>query len=105
MRRGRGAESIEQRQRPLRPVLRKQYPRQSEVLRLARERYGKRARDASDGTVTVRLEVTPGNYLLGFVLGHGGDATVEAPPEVVAALRARVDELSELYGQSRAPRS
>lgn len=66
------------------------------AARLARERSG-RARENADGTVSVTLKVTPGNYLLGVVLGHGGDATVEAPPDVVAQLRARVEELRRLY--------
>jgi hypothetical protein len=31
------------------------------------------------------------------VLGHGGGATIEGPPDVVAAFEARVKELAELY--------
>jgi proteasome accessory factor C len=67
------------------------------AARLARERYGARARANADGTVSVTLKVTPGNYLLGVVLGYGGEATVEGPADVVAQLRKRVDELQRLY--------
>jgi hypothetical protein len=31
------------------------------------------------------------------MLGHGGGATIEGPPDVVAAFEARVKELAELY--------
>jgi predicted DNA-binding transcriptional regulator YafY len=47
--------------------------------------------------VSVTVKVTPGNYLLGVVLGYGGDATIEAPTDVVAQLCARVEELRRLY--------
>ena len=46
---------------------------------------------------SVTLEVTPGNYLLGVVLGYGGEATIEAPPDVAAALRERIAELQAVY--------
>jgi proteasome accessory factor C len=68
------------------------------AARLARARYGSRARANADGTVSVTLKATPGNYLLGVVLGYGGEATVEAPPDVAAALRERVAELRRLHG-------
>jgi proteasome accessory factor C len=68
------------------------------AARLARERYGTRARANADGTVSVTLNVTPGNYLLGVVLGYGGEATIEGPADVAAALRQRVEELQRLYG-------
>jgi proteasome accessory factor C len=64
---------------------------------LARERHGARAERNADGTVSVRTRVTPGNYLYGVVLGHGGGATIEGPPDVVAAFEARVKELAEQY--------
>ena len=67
------------------------------AARLARERYGTRARANADGTVSVTLKVTPGNYLLGVVLGYGGEATIEGPPDVVAQLRERVEELQRIY--------
>jgi proteasome accessory factor C len=67
------------------------------AARLARERYGERARANADGTVSATVKVTPGNYLLGVVLGYGGEATVEGPPDVVAQLRQRVDELRRVY--------
>ncbi|HET8541901.1 MAG TPA: WYL domain-containing protein [Anaeromyxobacter sp.] len=70
-----------------------------DAARLARARYGARARAGSDGTVSLTLEVTPGNYLLGVVLGYGGEATVEGPADVVAALRGRVAKLQRLYGR------
>ena len=67
------------------------------AARLARERYGARARANADGSVSVTMKVTPGNYLLGVVLSFGGEATVEGPPDVVAQLRARVGELEKRY--------
>jgi proteasome accessory factor C len=67
------------------------------AARLARERYGTRARANADGTVSVTLKVTPGNYLLGVVLGYGGEATIEGPADVVAQLRQRVEELRQLH--------
>jgi proteasome accessory factor C len=67
------------------------------AARLAQERYGTRARQNADGTVSVTTKVTPGNYLLGVVLGYGGDATIEGPPDVVAQMRSRVEELQQLY--------
>jgi proteasome accessory factor C len=68
-----------------------------DAARLARERHGARARANDDGTVSVRTKVTPGNYLYGVVLGHGGEATIEGPPDVVAAFEARVRELADRY--------
>lgn len=68
------------------------------AARLARERYGARARANADGTVSVKLKVTPGNYLFGVVLGYGGEATIDAPLDVTAALGDRVAELRRLYG-------
>lgn len=67
------------------------------AARLARERYGGRARENADGTISVTTKVTPGNYLLGVVLGYGGEATIGGPPDVVAQLRSRVEELQRLY--------
>jgi proteasome accessory factor C len=67
------------------------------AARLARERYGTRARANADGTVSVTLKVTPGNYLFGVVLGYGGEATIEAPADVVAQLQERVAELHRLH--------
>jgi proteasome accessory factor C len=67
------------------------------AARLAREWYGARAQDAEDGTVTVEMKVTPGNYLIGVVLGFGGEATIEGPEDVVADLRSRVEELRRMY--------
>jgi proteasome accessory factor C len=67
------------------------------AARLARERYGTRVRANADGTVSVTLKVTPGNYLLGVVLGYGGEATIEGPADVVAQLRQRVEELRQLH--------
>jgi proteasome accessory factor C len=67
------------------------------AARLARQRFGARAQEQLDGGVTVTTRLTPGNYLFGLVLGHGGDATVEAPADASAAFRERVDELARLY--------
>jgi proteasome accessory factor C len=51
--------------------------------------------------VSVTLKVTPGNYLLGVVLGYGGEATIDGPADVVAQLRKRLEELQRLYGSGR----
>lgn len=67
------------------------------AARLATARYGARARARADGTVSVTLKVTPGNYLLGVVLGYGGEATVEGPADVVAQLEERVEALRQRY--------
>jgi proteasome accessory factor C len=64
---------------------------------LARQRHDASARANEDGTVSVTLKVTAGNYLLGVVLGYGGEATVEGPKDVVAQLRERVEELQQAY--------
>ncbi len=65
--------------------------------RLARDRHGERARANPDGTVSVSVRLAPGNYLFGYVLGHGGEATIEAPADVVASFEARVAELARRY--------
>jgi hypothetical protein len=44
------------------------------------------------------MKVTPGNYLLGVVLGHGGEARIEEPADVVASFERRVAELAKVYG-------
>ncbi|WP_242344119.1 WCX domain-containing protein [Anaeromyxobacter terrae] len=67
------------------------------AARLARERHEARAKASDDGSVSVTTKVTPGNFLLGVVLGYGGEATVEAPEDVVAQLRERVEALHRLY--------
>lgn len=53
----------------------------------------------ADGSVTVRTRVTPGNYLMGVVMGYGGEAVVEGPADVKAALRERVEALKKLYSR------
>lgn len=63
----------------------------------ARERWPERVSRNADGSVTVGARLAPGNFLLGWVLGYGGQAEVESPPEVRAQLRARVDELARTY--------
>ena len=56
-----------------------------------------RATRNADGSVTVTARMNPGNYLYGWVLGYGGQAEIEAPPDIRAALAARVEELTKLY--------
>jgi proteasome accessory factor C len=65
--------------------------------RLARERWEERARPEADGSVSVPMKVTAGNYLYGVVLGHGGEATVDGPVDVVEKFQERVAELAKLY--------
>jgi proteasome accessory factor C len=64
--------------------------------RIARERWGERARAAGDD-VLVPMKVNPGNYLYGVVLGYGGEATVEGPGDVVESFREQVGELAKVY--------
>ena len=66
--------------------------------RLAAARHGAGARENLDGTVSVTVKLTPGRYLQGFVLGHGGEATVEGPADVARALRDHARALHDLYG-------
>ena len=68
-----------------------------QAARLAKERQGTRARANADGTVSVAVKVTPGNFLVGSLLGQGGEASVEGPPDVAELLRARAAELLALY--------
>jgi hypothetical protein len=72
------------------------------AARLQKERGGARARENADGSVSVAVRATPGNYLAGVVLGYGGEASVEGPADVADTLRARVEELRDLYGRDRA---
>lgn len=67
------------------------------AARLQKERHGARARENADGSVSVTVRVTPGNYLTGVVLGYGGEATIEGPEDVVLALGQRIDALKRRY--------
>lgn len=67
------------------------------AARLQKERHGARARANADGSVSVIVRVTPGNYLMGIVLGYGGEAEVEGPADVVEAWRERVGGLRKMY--------
>ncbi len=67
------------------------------AARLQLERHGGRARRNHDRSVSVTMRVTPGNYLMGSVIGYGGEATVEAPPDVCTALGERIAKLQALY--------
>ncbi len=64
---------------------------------VALEQWPARAARNSDGSVVLTARVTPGNFLLGWVLGYGGDAVVESPADARDAMRSRVDELLALY--------
>jgi proteasome accessory factor C len=68
-----------------------------------REPPGARAERQADGSVRLTTRVTPGNFLLGWVLGLGGEAEIEAPPDARALLRDRVEELSRRYADPPAP--
>lgn len=67
------------------------------AARLVRARRGAGARPNPDGSVTVVARLMPGNHLHGVVLGHGGEAEVEGPPDVRASFRERVEALARLY--------
>jgi proteasome accessory factor C len=64
---------------------------------LALEQWPERSTRNADRSVTVVARLAPGNYLLGWVLGYGGQAEVSDPPDVREQLRARVAELEQLY--------
>jgi len=66
---------------------------------LALEQWPDRATRDGDGSVTVRARLAPGNFLLGWVLGWGGQAEVAGPPDVRAQLAARVAELARMYAR------
>ncbi len=63
----------------------------------AREQWSSWASSRPDGSVAVTTRVAPGNYLVGWVLGYGGQAEIESPPEARAMLAERVAELQRLY--------
>jgi predicted DNA-binding transcriptional regulator YafY len=52
-----------------------------------------------DGSLMVRTLLPPGNYLLSWVLGYGGNAEVAGPPELRGRLAERVSVLAAMYGQ------
>lgn len=64
---------------------------------LAMEQWPERATRNPDGSVTVTARLTPGNFLIGWVLGYGGQAEVSGPADVREQLRARVEELAAIY--------
>jgi proteasome accessory factor C len=63
----------------------------------ALEQWPARATRHPGGTVTLLARVTPGNFLLGWVMGYGGEAAIESPADARELLRARADELARLY--------
>jgi len=63
----------------------------------AKESWPGTVTESPDGSVTVETQQAPGNFLLGWVLGYGGQAEVESPPEVRAAFIERVNALRALY--------
>jgi proteasome accessory factor C len=64
---------------------------------LALEHWPERATREGDGSVVVRARLSPGNFLLGWVLAWGGQAEVAGPPDVREQFASRVAELSRLY--------
>lgn len=70
-----------------------------EAAALALEQWPERATTNDDDSVTVRARLAPGNFLFGWVLGHGGQAEVAGPPDVREQLAARVEELARLYAR------
>ena len=63
----------------------------------ALERWPQQATRNADGSVTISARITPGNFLYGWVLGHGGKAEIEAPDDARNALAVRIEELRKLY--------
>ncbi len=68
-----------------------------EAALLAVEQWKDRATRGEDGAVTVTVRIAPGNFLLGWVLGHGGQAGLVAPPDLREQLRERIEALRALY--------
>ena len=66
---------------------------------LALEQWPERATRNPDGSVTVVARLSPGNYLLGWVLGYGGQAEVAGPPDVRDEMRSRVEDLARMYAR------
>ena len=64
---------------------------------LAKERWPETAAESPDGTVTVETQQVTGNFLLGWVLGYGGLADVESPPDARRAFLERVEALKAVY--------
>ena len=64
---------------------------------LARERWPETAVAEPDGSVAVETQQVPGNFLLGWVLGYGGQAEVESPAEARRTFAGRVAALKALY--------
>ena len=63
----------------------------------AAERWPEQARLQPDGSALVTFEATPNEFLLGQVLGWGGQAEVVSPPELRARLLDRVVALRTRY--------
>ncbi len=63
----------------------------------AREMRGGRVEALPDGSVRLTVRVTPGNFLLGWVLGLGGEGEIESPPDAREMMRARVEGLARRY--------
>jgi proteasome accessory factor C len=62
---------------------------------LAKSRSAGRAE--ADGAVVVKTRVTPGNFLVGQVLGYGGEATIDGPKEAVELLEKQAKALLAVY--------
>lgn len=66
---------------------------------LARERWPETAAEELDGSVVVETLQVAGPFLHGWVLGYGGQAEVESPPDVRRAFAERVEALRALYAR------
>jgi proteasome accessory factor C len=54
----------------------------------------------ADGAVVLKTRVTPGNFLVGQVLGYGGEATIDGPKEAVELLERQARALLAVYGDA-----
>jgi predicted DNA-binding transcriptional regulator YafY len=66
---------------------------------LAKERWPETAVQEPDGSVVVETLQVPGPFLHGWVLGYGGQAEVESPPDVRRAFLDRVEALRAVYAK------
>jgi len=56
------------------------------------------ARKRPGGAVEVSLEMTPNEWLLGWLLGWGAEAEVTAPPALRQAVADRLAAIAEQHG-------
>ncbi|MFN7133336.1 MAG: helix-turn-helix transcriptional regulator [Myxococcales bacterium] len=69
----------------------------ADIAPLVEERWGEMAQAQPDGSLKLTMRASGENYVVSWVLAYGGEALVEAPAEVRAAMRERVERLRGVY--------